>query len=310
MLQEKKILIVGGRGLIGSHLNNVLKSNNYQPYNLTRKRKTTNLDKHYFWNPRERLLDPDAVYNKEAVINLAGANILSKPWSNHQKQELYASRIETTKILANEFKKTSIKNRPHIYIAASAIGFYPSYNDMDPIANESTKPGDGFLGQLAKDWEAASMQIQNLGIRVVIMRLSIVLSPKGGAYPTLAKLAKIYLASPLGSGKQSFNWIHIDDLSSFILKTIQNKKWKGVYNLTSPEMPNNIQFTAAMNESFGRRTFLPHVPAIFLKMILGQRANLLLKGHNAVPEKLQKQGFTFKYPSLKEALRNLKNQST
>lgn len=291
------VLISGTTGLVGKKLKSVLESKNYTVKSLSRKKEENS----FYWNLNENYIDPKAFENVDAIIHLAGAPISSK-WTKEYKKELYDSRIKTADLLFDFAKKYS----PHLktFITASGTNYYGTFTS-DKILTEKDKNGDDFLGNLCKDWEYAAFQFQELGTRIASLRTAAVLAENSGMLKEFMPLAKLNLASPLGSGKQIVPWIHLDDLVEMYIYALENEDMNGAYNAVAPEVVNNKEFTKTIAKVMDKFIILPNVPAFALKLILGEMSSIALEGSAISAQKIQDAGFQFKFPQLKFALKDL-----
>ena len=189
-------------------------------------------------------------------------------------------------------------------ISASAIGYYGAVTGSE-IFVESDPPGNDFLGEVCKNWESATAQFSQKGIRTVSIRMGVVLSARGGALSRLAPLAKMGLSAPVGSGKQYMPWIHIDDLCEIFIKSIEDEEMKGAYNAVSPEQVTNRDLTRQLAKSLDKPFWLPNIPALLMRILYGQMAVMLLEGSRVSPGKIMEAGFSFQYPELEKALKQI-----
>jgi len=237
------------------------------------------------------------IEGNDVVINLAGAPIL-KRWNDQYKEEIYHSRIDTTRKIASAIQNALRK--PGVFISGSAIGIYDS---VEAHTEESRHFADDFMGKVCKDWEQEAMKV-NAPTRVAIFRTGIVLGKDGGAMKSMSTPFKIGLGGAIGDGKQFFSWIHITDLADAFIFTIENESLSGIVNAVAPEPTTNYHFT----KTFGKVLTQPaimRVPEFALKLIYGEGARALATGQKVLPEKLLKAGFTFRFPTIEKALMNL-----
>ena len=233
----------------------------------------------------------------DVLINLAGAPIL-KRWSSLYKKKLRSSRIDTAEKIHTAFKL--LKDRPRLYIAASAVGIYSSNNQQH--TETSNQYDSGFLGKLVTDWEQANLHFAELhNVRVVIMRFGIILSNQGGAFPQMSRPFKWGVGGRIGKGKQAFSFLHISDLLKVVDFFISTPKAEGIYNLSSPNPVTNRAFSKALGKALKRPSFMI-VPSFVLRLIYGEASQIILRAPWAVPQKLQQEGFVFDYPSIEQAL--------
>ncbi|WP_298612388.1 TIGR01777 family oxidoreductase [uncultured Thermosynechococcus sp.] len=240
-----------------------------------------------------------ALEGADAVINLAGEPLANGRWTPQRKQEIYESRVVGTRQLVQAIAQC--QQRPQVLVSTSAIGYYGTSETETFV--ETHAAGTDFLAKVCVDWEAAAQGVTDLGVRLVILRFGIVLGEQGA----LAKLLlpfQLYLGGPLGSGQQWFSWIHQQDLVRLILTAVDESKMQGVYNATAPEPLTMADFCRVLGEVMQRPSWLP-VPAPALQLLLGEGADVVLKGQRVLPERTLAMGFQFEYPNAKAALTNL-----
>ncbi|QMU65702.1 MAG: TIGR01777 family protein [Flavobacteriaceae bacterium] len=290
-----KVLITGGSGLIGKQLLFLLKQKGYEVCILTR---TPKSDSEYKWDINEQFIDENAFHKLDYIIHLAGAGIADKRWTEKRKQEIIDSRIKSTELLLQKVKQSKLPLKG--FISASAIGYYGAITSKH-IFKETDSPANDFIGKVCVLWEQAVLKFNSEHIRTVIFRTGIVLSKNGGV---LAKM-KTSVISPIGSGKQYVPWIHIDDLCHMYIRAIEDIHMSGIFNAVAPEHQTSSSFSKILAQT-GKRPFIAFgVPAILLQLIFGKLAILLLEGSRISSEKITLTGFRFKFPQLKDALKNL-----
>src|SRR3989338_1629913 len=297
-----KILLTGGTGFIGKSLRKDLIANDHEVTILTRARKESSERLRFIqwdWNNHGNLTE--LVSGVDVVINLTGESVVNKPWSEKQKEILFKTRINPTREIAKAINNASIK--PKKLISASATGFYG--NTLDAKITEDSPPGSDFLANLCKQWEEEAL---NAETDVAILRIGIVLGKKGGALERMATPFRMFFGGPLGSGNQWMSWIGIHDLIGLINLTLQNENVKGIINATSPNPVTNKEFSTLLGKVLNRPSFIP-VPAIALKIMLGEMANILLTGQRVYPEKALSYGYKFKYSNLEAALERYFHES-
>jgi len=295
-----KILIIGGTGFIGSALSREVAGSGGKVFILTRRSiypasPQENI-RFIQWNP-PALIPPDIISGIDAVINLAGESIFGR-WTKKQKDLIRSSRIDTTSAVVKSIKNAG--QRPRLLISASAVGYYGSHGDE--YVTEDTPPGDDFLSVVGKIWEAEALKAEELGVRVVLMRLGIVLERDGGALPKVALPFKFFSGGPVGSGRQWFSWIHRDDVLGIIKFLLEDETISGAVNATAPNPVRNREFSSTLGRALHRPSWLP-VPAIILKIALGEFGDVILQGQRVISERLLKAGYKFKYPNIDEALK-------
>lgn len=298
------IFITGGTGFVGSYLVAKLVAQGDSVTVLTRSvpREGGMPGVSYIGgDPAEEGAWQFAMAEHDAVINLAGASIFGR-WSAAAKREIRRSRIRTTVNIVNGLS-SGTSGKSVTLLNCSAIGFYGSRGNE--VITEETPGGQGFLAEVVKAWEEAALVAKAKGVRVVLCRLGVVLGGKGGALGMMLPAFKWGLGSPLGTGRQWFSWIHIDDLARVFLFLLRNIEITGPVNCTAPGSVTNRQLSEALGRVLGRPVFLPAVPAFVLKILLGEFSSVLLEGQQVLPAKLLAGNFSFQYTKIDEALANL-----
>lgn len=300
-MTAKNILITGASGLIGTHLTELLQQEGRRVAHLSRSNrgnKTTT----FLWDIAQAKLDIAALQGPDAIIHLAGASVGEKRWTDAYKREILESRTLSTRLLYD-----TLRQHPHTvktFISASAIGYY-GFEDNDSLLTEGHPAGNDFMAQVTRAWEEEVDRIATLGIRVVKIRIGIVLATDGGALEQMAKPVKLFVGAPLGTGRQNVSWIHISDICRMFIKAIDDEAMQGPYNGTGPHAVTNRDLNKAIGKALGRPVFMPPVPGIVLKMILGQMAEVVLTGSRVSSEKIQQEGFQFHFKTLEAALKDL-----
>lgn len=243
---------------------------------------------------------PDGIA-PEVIINLAGAPIADNRWSESQKKLLLNSRIKVTEGLLRSIQKKG--HRPEVLLNASAIGYY-GISDSASLT-EQAPSGGGFAADLCQQWESAAGNFEALGTRVCIMRIGVVLGERGGVLAKLLPIYRLGMGGPIGTGKQWFSWIHIEDLVNLFIEAIRNPMYRGAINCTAPNPVRQIEFARQLG-GFLRRPTCFRTPATVLKFIYGQMAEeLLISGQGVVPAFALAQKFRFKFPQLNQALQQI-----
>lgn len=299
-MEKRKILIAGGSGLIGSHLSRMLKKQGYDVAHLSRKAQSDLPYKIYIWNPESGQIDPDALREVYAVVNLAGTNVAGGLWTKSFKRKIYDSRIKSTALLTKAIENSDTK--PVHFIQGAAVGYYPS---DDELKTEDSNPGAQFLSEVCKAWEAESLKAQALGCKVSIIRTGIVLANSGGFLDKVRTPVSLRLGTVFGDGKQLISWIHIHDLSRIFRQIIEEKLPDGIYNGVSPNPKTNREMMNAIAYALKKPIILPPVPAFILRLMLGEFSTELLSSHRISAEKLIEAGFGFQFPDLPAALEDL-----
>ncbi|WP_207495425.1 TIGR01777 family oxidoreductase [Aridibaculum aurantiacum] len=303
------ILITGGSGLIGSALTQMLTKRGHTVIILSRseKQSTDAKIKYAVWDVEQQTIDADAIAQADFIVHLAGASVAGKRWTEARKQEILTSRTESSKLILKALKE--MPNKVQAVVSASAIGWYGDDKKLRKgvkAFTEDMPADDAYLGATCSAWEASIQPVEQLGKRLVLLRIGIVLSKEGGALPEFSKPVKMGIAGFLGGGKQAISWIHIDDLCRIFLHAIEKPEMKGVYNAVSPEPVTNKELTLEIaNRMRGRFFVSMHVPAFVIKAMLGGMSIEVLKSTTVSSEKVLSTGFQFVYPSIDTALTHL-----
>lgn len=294
------ILVTGGTGLVGTALvDALLKESDNNIYILTRSNRTSDQRRVSYinWeNEKWEVQVPDI----DIVINLAGAT-LNKRWTTSHKQRMMTSRLQGTHALYALFQHRT--HQPSILFNASAMGFYPPSQTNAYTENYNALPHD-FLSEIVYQWEREADHFLTFGTRVIKGRFGLILSKNGGALPMMALPYLYGVGGKIGNGKQWYSWIHLNDLVQCILFLIKHPDAQGVYNLNAPLPETQNDFGIAL----GRALHRPHytrVPALVLRIILGEMSTLILDTQYMVPERIQMLGFKFEYPELNSALHTI-----
>jgi uncharacterized protein len=296
------ILITGGTGLIGNYLSRFLKEKGYTVALLSRSDKHSEEFPVHFWDINKQIIDPEAIATADYIIHLAGENIGEKRWTEERKKTIIDRRILSTQLLFDAVSKS--EHKPQTFISASAIGYYGTINS-DTIFKETDAPANDFLGKTCQLWEQAADKFQALGIRTVKIRTGVVLTSHGGALEKMVAPVKMGIGSALGNGRQYMPWIHINDLCGIYLKAIEDAQLQGAYNAVAPESITNKEFTRTLAHVLKKPFIFPNVPAITLKILLGEMATILLNGSRVSSDKIQEAGYIFRFPTLEKAFKNL-----
>ena len=301
-----KLLVTGASGLIGKkilarceelHIN--------ANFLTTRKKKLSHLRNHkgFYWDPKSGEIDEACFDGVDILIHLAGASI-SKTWTPKNKKEILESRVNGARLLRKVLDEKNIRLRN--IICASAIGIYS--HSLDETYDESSPlVGENFLQKVTSKWEVESKAMSNYTEHLSIFRIGLVLAKNGGLLSKLIFPIKLFLGTAFASGKQWQSWIHIEDLSMLFFTAI-NKSWEGTYNAVSPNPVQQKNLIKAIGKALGTTIFLPNIPALFLKMVLGERSILILASQKVSADSILSKGFVFKFPLLSQALDDLINK--
>lgn len=296
--RSMKVLITGSHGLVGSQLMSFLTS---QGHEVLRMGRSKSADCQVLWDPAAGQIDKKALEGFDAVVHLAGDNIASGRWTPEKKRSIRESRIEGTTLLSGTL--ASLARPPKVLISASAIGYYGDRGEE--VLTEESAPGSGFLAEVCRQWEAATLAAKNKGIRVAELRIGVVLSPKGGALTKMLPPFRMGAGGRLGSGKQYMSWVALDDLIGIIQHVLTHEELEGPINAVAPNPVTNNEFTAALGASLHRPTIFP-VPGLAVNLLLGEMANeLLLASARVQPKKLLSTGYLFRHPQIAPLLKNL-----
>lgn len=300
-----KFIIAGGSGRIGQALIRTLSAQNHHVVILSRdpsaaKSQNSHQVQAQVWDGESIGPWKHQLTWADAVINLCGESVIDKAWTPSQKKRLYDSRIGPTRTLVQAM--ANVEPRPKTLINASAVGYYGHVPSGEVI--ESHRRGLGFLAELCEAWELEAEKAESLGVRVLRLRTGIVLEKEGGALAKMLPLFRLGLGGPLGNGRQYFPWIHQDDLISIILYAIKTAPLQGAVNAASPHPVPMKEFAQILGKVLHRPAGFPS-PKFLIKLLLGERASILLEGQKAIPGKLLDSGFTFRFPKLEEALSNI-----
>jgi len=299
-----RILITGGTGLIGCQLCKALLAEGHQLTVFSRHPETVAAKCGASVQAMATLgeWEPERVF--DAVINLAGEPIVDAYWSAGRKRILRDSRIALTEELVQ--RVAAAKQKPGVLLSGSAVGYYGG-SQPDLELDETAAAGSDFSATLCKDWEAAALDAENSGVRVCLLRTGLILSERGGLLGRMLLPFKLGLGARLGSGKQWMSWIHITDYVAMVLRLLGDESMRGPFNMTAPGPVSNAEFTQALARALHRPACFV-APGLFLKLVMGERATLLLDGQRVLPTRLAAAGGQFKYPELDKALDDLLNR--
>jgi uncharacterized protein (TIGR01777 family) len=291
------IIVTGASGLLGTSLVAALRAEGREVVRLVR-REPRSPDEAY-WHPAEQVVDLAALEGAEAVVHLAGAPIGDKRWSAAYKRELVGSRVEGTRVLVDALRRLS--KPPEVLLSASGVDFYG--DTADRVIDEGQGKGTGFLSDLCEQWEKEAGRAGEAGIRTVQARTGLALSRRGGALGRMLPVFKMGLGAPLGSGKQYWSWISLQDWVGAAQHVLKNRDLVGPVNFTSPSPVTNKEFTRTLAQAVGRSAMPMPVPAFALSIGLGEFAREgLLPGHRVLPGKLTESDYRFTHTRLDEAL--------
>lgn len=296
------VSVTGATGFIGKKLVHRLHSDNHRVRVLTRSRsKALSIfpAKDY---PRVVIAEEpewkDSIQGSTAVVNLAGMPISTR-WSPEIKKEIKGSRIRVTSKVVDLINGLQKDVRPKVLISATAVGYYGSSETQ--VFDEQSPSGNDYLAEVCREWEANALKV-NEDVRLALIRIGIVLGKDGGALAKMIPLFMMFAGGPLGSGRQWFSWIHVDDLVNLICEALSNPSYKGVINGTAPNPVRLAEMCEQLGSVLGRPSWLP-VPDIALKAVLGEGATVVLEGQKVLPTRAKELGFPFKYRYVRDALK-------
>ncbi|WP_448379695.1 thylakoid membrane protein ThyD [Gloeomargarita sp.] len=292
-----EVLVTGGTGFIGARLVTRLRERGAQVRLVTRHPQRA--QRLFPWAavwPVTALAQ--AVAGCSGVVNLAGEPIIGR-WTPERRRAIRESRVGYTQQLVQAIAQAPV--RPEVLVNASAIGYYGASETA--VFTEESPPGEGFLAQVCRDWEQAAQAVQELGVRLVIFRIGIVLG-MGGALARILPPFRAFLGGPIGSGRQWFAWIHQEDMVNLILTALTDPAWQGVYNATAPQPVRMAELCRTLGRVLQRPSWLP-VPGVLLELLLGDAAQVILTGQQVLPQRVLAMGFAYQYPTLAPALQSI-----
>ncbi|MDQ3791816.1 MAG: TIGR01777 family oxidoreductase [Actinomycetota bacterium] len=293
------VLISGATGLIGSALIPQLERGGHRLIRLSRSRSSA--EDTIRWDPASGALDPSRLGGIDAVVHLAGESIAEGRWTAEKKRRIMESRRVGTRLLAETL--AGLGEPPNVVVSASAVGYYGDRGNE--LLREESEPGSDFLAEVCKAWEAAADPAREAGIRVVHPRMGIVLSTKGGALGRTLPIFKLGGGGRIGSGRQWWSWVTLDDVVGTIVHALTERNVEGPVNVGAPNPLTNAEYTKVLGKVLNRPTVFP-LPARAARLALGELADaLLLASQRIEPAKLKETGYEFRYQELEGALRHL-----
>jgi len=296
------VLITGGSGLVGRYLTSLLLSEGYKVSHLSRSSNQFGKVRVFRWFPEKGIIDPLIFEGVDFIVHLAGANIGEKRWTKRRKEEIVSSRIDSAKLLHKTISENKIPIKS--FISASAIGYYGSMTS-DKIFQEEDRAGTDFLGTTCRLWEEGADLFQSSGIRTVKIRTAVVLEKSDSALSKLMMPAKFGFLVQTGNGSQYMPWIHISDLCNIYLKAIRDQNMSGAYNAVSPQHVTHKEFVKTLGKVIGKPVFPVPLPGFFLRAVLGEMSDVVLRGSRVSSVKITGSGYKFLYPELKKALSDI-----
>jgi uncharacterized protein (TIGR01777 family) len=293
-----RIVITGATGFVGRALVNALVERDDEVVAISRdpgraQSQLPLIAAHHSWDELREALD-----GADAIVHLAGETVVGR-WTDEKKRAIRESRVLGTRRLVDAL--AGLDRRPASLVSASAIGFYGARGDEELY--EESGPGDDFLATTGVEWETEAARAAEFGLRVASLRIGIVLGTEGGALEAMLLPFKLGAGGPLGSGKQWWSWIHVDDLVRMFLTAI-DEGWTGAWNATAPEPERQARFAKALGRALGRPAILP-APAFALRLILGEFSTELLSGKRVLPRRARQAGFAWRFERLDDALADL-----
>lgn len=306
-----KIVMTGATGFIGRKLARRLIAEGHEVVALTR-----NVERArrvlpfrcvaHPWDPA-RGTEPATIRTADAIVNLAGEGIADRPWTPARKRAIRESRLTGTRGLVQAIAGLPAEARPRRLISASAIGYYGDRGD-DQL-DEDSPPGDDFLAAVCQAWEQEAFAAEKLGVRTAVVRIGVVLGKEGGALHKMLPPFRLGFGGRLGSGRQWMSWVHLDDLIGLFVYTIGHAEAAGAINGVAPAPVTNAAFTTALGHAVHRPALLP-VPALALRLALGEMSTVLLASARVLPRAAERLGFQFRYPHVAGALADLCSDSS
>ena len=302
-----RVIITGGTGLIGRSLAEHLTADGCAVVVLSRRPGSRTLPKgvrEVHWDGRSASGWGHLAAGADAIVNLAGAPIASGRWTNARKRMILQSRVDAGSAVVAAVR-AAVK-KPLVVIQSSATGYYGPRDDT-PVS-ERTSPGGDFLASVCTAWESSTDALETLGVRRAVIRIGVVLHANGGALPRMMLPFRFFLGGRLGGGEQGLSWVHIEDVVRAIRYLMDTSSAKGVFNLCAPGSVSNARFAGVLGTVMRRPSWLP-VPSFALRFLFGEMSSVLLTGQFIIPERLLALGFSFQFPGIPEALKDMIQRS-
>ncbi len=298
-LDRKRILLAGASGLIGKQLAAFLDTGGHEIWRLVRRTPVANQNE-IEWNPSKGTIDDSAIEGFDIVIHLGGAGIGDRRWTKSRMALIEKSRTESTGLLARTL--ASLKQKPEVFLVASAIGWYG--NRGDEILDEQSEAGTGFLPETCLAWEASADPARQAGIRTIHARTGVVLDASGGALEKMLLPAKMGAGGPIGFGRQWFSWISMDDQIYALHHLVMSPNTEGAYNITSPEPLQQKNFAKALGRVLRRPAFMPTPPLAIWFLYGKMGVALTTESQRVMPTRLTEEGYRFQHQDAESALRD------
>ncbi|TXS45188.1 TIGR01777 family protein [Streptomyces sp. uw30] len=297
-MEHSRIAVAGASGLIGGALVRSLVADGHEVVRLVRRAPRSRDEVR--WDPEGKYVDAAGLAGCAAVVNLAGANVGSRRWTDAYKAKLRFGRVLGTTALAEAMASLAPEERPRVFVNGSAIGYYGETGER--AVDESAPAGEGFLPSLCVEWEAAAAPAQEAGVRTVFPRTGLVVAREGGAWGRLFPLFKAGLGGRMGDGRQYWSFVSLHDEVAAIRHLMDTEGLSGPFNVTAPQPLTNREITEAMGRVLHRPTLFA-VPAPVLRTVLGEMAGDVLGSLRVLPKRLLESGFTFAFPEIEGAIR-------
>jgi uncharacterized protein (TIGR01777 family) len=299
-----KVIITGGTGLIGRALAADLASDGHQIIVLSRTpERASGLPEGVRverWDASTANGWSPLAEGADAIVNLAGESIAAGRWTEERKRLIRESRLNAGRAVVQAVEL--VTQKPRVVIQASGVGYYGPHGDQE--VSEEAPPGNDFLASVAREWEASTVPVKDMGVRQASIRTGVVLSAKGGALVRMLLPFRFFVGGPLGNGRQWMPWIHLADEVAAIRFLIEKEEASGPFNLTAPNPLTNADFSRAVGRVMGRPALVP-APGLAMRLAFGEMATLLLDGQRAIPRRLLDLGFAFRFPHAQAALQDL-----
>ncbi len=299
-----RIFVTGGSGFVGKYLTRRLAESGHEIVVVTRSPERAERDLPWAavveGDPKKPGIWQQEAAKSDAVVNLAGTSIFTL-WTDSARKSIVNSRVLTTR---NVVEALSGSGQGKTLVSTSAVGYYGSRMD-DVVFDENGPPGSEFMSEVCVKWEEEAAKAEQAGTRVVICRLGIVLGRDGGVLTKMVPAFSRFMGTSLGSGRQWFAWIHQEDLYRIFSLALEDPELRGPVNCVAPNPARNSEFAHVLASVLRRPLLLPPVPAFFLRTLLGEFGNVLIKGQKVAPAKLLERGFSFRYPTVRQALEDL-----
>jgi uncharacterized protein (TIGR01777 family) len=300
-----RVAVSGATGMIGGALVRALAERGDEvtalSRNAERARETLGVSAETWADPEAERPPLDALRGRDGVVHLLG-EVIAQRWSDETRREIRDSRVLSTRNLVAALAELPAEERPRVLVSGSGAGWYGHRGD-ERLDESTAEPGDDFLAQLTVDWESEAGAAEELGVRVVRNRTGVVLSNSGGALEKMLPFFKVGIGGPVAGGRQYVPWVHVDDVVGATMFALDNEAVSGPVNVTAPEPVTNKELSRTLGRVLRRPAFAP-VPALAVKVLYGDMAQIVTTGQRAVPGRLTELGYEFRRPDLEPALRD------